>query len=332
MVCRSDVVFVGFPGIGYTRCIMTTVAVIGSIVMDIVVQTPRIPESGENLHARLVQPFTGGKAANAAVAFVRLGGESFLVSNVGRDAFGDMALATLEHEGIELSGIGRTSQAPTGAGVLLVEPHGETAFIIAPGANLSLTARQVEARLRTVLGRMQGLLFNFEASEEALLRAVVLARREGVPIFVDAGPAKSYDACLWREAEVLSPNQAETEAMVGFAIDSEEAARAAASALLAQGPRAVVLKLGARGALLATPKTMTFFPAFPIRPVDAAGAGDAFTAGLVWARLRGWSWEKSMRWASACGALAAARLGAMPSMPYRHEVEHFLAAQNSKSA
>jgi len=311
---------------------MTTVAVIGSIVMDIVVQTPRIPGSGENLHARQVRPLTGGKAANAAVAFTRLGGESVLISNVGEDVFGEMALTTLMEEGIGLSTIGRVKDAPTGAGVLLVEPHGETAFIIAPGANLTLTAGQVEARLRPVLQRMDGLLFNFEAPEEALFRAVDLAIREEVPIFVDAGPARRYDHRLWRQAEVLSPNQPETEAMVGFAIDSEEAARAAASALLAQGPRAVVLKLGDRGALLATPKTMTFFPAFPIRPVDTAGAGDAFTAGLVWARLRGWTWEKSMRWASACGALAAAHLGAMPSMPYRHEVKHFLAAQNGKSA
>lgn len=303
---------------------MPTIAVIGSIVMDIIVETPRIPASGENLHVRQVTPATGGKAANAAVAFIRLGGGAHLISNVGEDAFGDEALATLAREGVSIAGVGRVHDAPTGAGVLLVEPSGETAFIIAPGANLTLTPGQIEARLKPILPQLDGLLFNFEVPEEALLRAAELARAAEIPIFVDAGPARPYSPELWRHAEVLSPNQPETEAMVGFKLDSDAAVRAAASALLAQGPRAVVLKLGARGALLATSDIMQFFPAFAIRPVDAAGAGDAFTAGLAWARLQGWAWKKSMRWANACGGLAAARLGAMVAAPTRTEVEKFL--------
>ncbi len=304
---------------------MPTIAVIGSIVMDIIVETPRIPGSGENLHARQVTPATGGKAANAAVAFTRLGGQAHLLSNVGTDAFGDEALATLGDEGVSIAGVGRVHDAPTGAGVLLVEPDGQTAFIIAPGANLTLTPDDVDARLKPILGEIDGLLFNFEAPEEALLRAVDLARAANVPIFVDAGPARPYTPELWRHAAILSPNQPETEAIVGFALDSDAAARAAASVLLAQGPRAVILKLGARGALLATPDMMQFFPAFPIRPMDAAGAGDAFTAGLAWARLQGWGWEQSLYWSNACGALAAARLGAMPAMPTHTEVTAFLA-------
>ncbi len=303
---------------------MPTLAVIGSIVMDIIVETPHIPASGENLHARQVTPATGGKAANAAVAFTRLGGQAHLFSNVGEDAFGDEAVATLVREQVQVAGVGRVSDAPTGAGVLLVEPDGQTAFIIAPGANLTLTPAEVEARLAPILGEIDGLLFNFEAPEAALLRAVELAHAADVPIFVDAGPARPYSPELWRHAAILSPNQPETEAIVGYSIASDEAARAAASALLSQGPRAVVLKLGARGALLATHDIMQFFPAYAIRPVDAAGAGDAFTAGLVWARLQGWGWDRAMRWANACGALAAARLGAMPSMPARDEVDRFL--------
>jgi ribokinase len=303
---------------------MPVIAVIGSIVMDIIVETPRIPGSGENLHARQVTPATGGKAANAAVAFTRLGGRAHLLSNVGVDAFGDEALATLKAEGVAVAGVGRVHDAPTGAGVLLVEPDGQTAFIIAPGANLTLTPGEVEERLKPILSKIDGLLFNFEAPEDALLRAVELARDAAIPIFVDAGPARPYSSELWRHAAILSPNEPETEALVGFKIVSDEAARAAASALLTQGPRAVVLKLGARGALLATPDTMRFFPAFPIRPVDAAGAGDAFTAGLVWARLQGWSRERSLGWANACGGWAAARLGAMPAAPDRAQVEAFL--------
>ena len=303
---------------------MPAIVVIGSIVMDVVVETPRIPASGENLHARSLRPVPGGKGANAAVAFVRMGGQAQLIANVGQDAFGEQIMAALARAGVDASGVGRVHDAPTGAGALLVEPDGQTAFIIAPGANLTLTPAQLEKRLTPILPRLHGLLFDFEVPEAALLRAAALARAANIPIFVDAGPARPYSPELWRHAAILSPNQPETEALVGFSIDGDEAAQDAAAQLLAQGPRAVALKLGARGALLATKEVMRFFPAFAIQAVDAAGAGDAFTAGLVWARLQGWAWEKSMRWANACGALAASRLGTMPALPTGKQVAAFL--------
>ncbi|HID33927.1 MAG TPA: hypothetical protein EYP25_05040, partial [Anaerolineae bacterium] len=79
-----------------------TLAVCGSIVMDIFVEAPRLPASGENLHARGIAPSTGGKGANAAVAFARLGGRSHLIANVGRDVFGREALETLAAEGVDV--------------------------------------------------------------------------------------------------------------------------------------------------------------------------------------------------------------------------------------
>ena len=303
---------------------MQDIIVIGSIIMDIVVQTPRIPHSGENLHARDLLTITGGKGANAAVALTRQQARAHLITNVGADAFGRDALATLARERVDASAVGQVYDAGTGAAVLLVEPDGQTAFVVVPGANLSLTPEQVETRLTTLLPHTQALLFNFEVTEAALMRAVDMAQAAGVPIFVDAGPARPYSPELWRHAAVLSPNEPETEALVGYSIASDEAAQQAARELLAQGPQAVVLKLGARGALLATATQMQFFPAFKIQAVDAAGAGDAFTAGLVWARTQGWAWEAAMRWANACGALAASRLGAMPAMPTRAQVESFL--------
>ncbi len=307
------------------------IVVMGSMIMDIIVETPHLPRRGENIHAHRVTASAGGKGANAAVAWTRLGGHAYLISNVGADLFGREMLRVLQEEGVDVRAVGVVPDTPTGAGVLLVDPSGETSFIIAAGANMTLKAEEGAARLKPLLAEVDGLLFNFEIAEEALLQAVRLAEEAKVPIFVDAGPARPYSPRLWRHAEILSPNRTEAEALVGFRIREDADARAAASALLSQGPRAVVLKLDARGALLATQERMTFFPAFPIRPVDAAGAGDAFTAGLVWARLQGWPWERAMTWASACGALAAARLGAMRAAPRREEVMAFLATHQTSA-
>ncbi len=303
---------------------LPTIAVIGSIVIDIMVQTPRLPASGDNIHVPRILVTTGGKAANAAVAFARLGGRAHLVGNTGDDLFGRFARESLAQEGVELAGVTTDAAAETGAGVLLVGPSRDTAFLITPGANQTLTTAQLEAALRPLLPHLDGLLFNFEAPEEALLLAADIARPFGFPVIVDAGPYRPYSAALWRQAAVLTPNQHEAAELTGIAITDDASAQAAAAALLAQGPAAVVLKLGGRGALAATVEGNTLVPAFPVEAVDTAGAGDAFAAGLVWGMCRGWPLLQAVRFANACGAVAASRFGTMPSMPRQHEVEAIL--------
>jgi ribokinase len=307
---------------------MPTLAIIGSVVADIVVETPHIPASGENLHVPRIQIMTGGKAANAAVAFARLGGRAHLLGNTGADEFGRQARADLAAEGVDISGLCTDPDHPTGSGILLVEPDGSTAFMIAPGANQTLTPAQLEANLRPLLPDLDGLLFNFESPEACLLLAADLARAAGIPLFVDAGPDRPYSPDLWRDAAILSPNQPEAEAIVGYAIGDDAAALTAAHDLLACGPGAVVLKLGERGALLASAAGAEFIPAFSIRAVDSAGAGDAFTAGLALSVLSGKPLSAAVRFANACGAIAVGRFGTMPAMPRLAEVQRFLKSES----
>ena len=301
-----------------------TLAVIGSIVMDILVQTPHLPGSGENLHVPHIRVMTGGKAANAAAAIARLGGRPHLIGNVGADVFAPIALKALAAEGVDPTGIHSDPGAPTGAGVLLVEPNGHTAFLIAPGANQTLTPDQLAAALEPLLPHLDGLLFNFESPEPCLLLAVAMAHTAGIPIFVDAGPYRPYTAELWQHAAVLTPNEPEAGALVGFDISDDAAALAASRILLAQGPAAVVLKRGERGALLATTATHAFLPAFPVAAIDSAGAGDAFTAGLALSILQGRDLPEAVQFANACGAIAASRFGTMSSMPTLAEVDAFM--------
>ncbi|MCO6451323.1 MAG: ribokinase [Caldilineales bacterium] len=305
-----------------------TIAVIGSIVADIVVETEHLPRSGENLHVTRVESMIGGKAANAAVTFARLGGRVHLLGNTGDDLFGEQARAALQAEGVETAGLGRDPDHPTGAGILLNEPDGQTAFMIAPGANQTLKPHDLRSALEPLLPELDGLLFNFESPENCLLLAADMAHMAGVPIYVDAGPYRPYSSQLWRHAAVLTPNQPETEALVGHAIRDDASAHAAGDRLRSQGPQSIVIKLGERGALLSTPLVREIHPAFDIEVQDSAGAGDAFTAGLVWSLCQRQSIRASVRFANACGAIAASRFGTMPAMPWLTEVESLLREQN----
>lgn len=303
-----------------------TLAVIGSAVTDIVVETPRLPGSGENIHVPRLAVMPGGKATNAAVTLVRLGAAVHLISNTGRDHWGEQLRQELAAAGIQTSLIGRHPSQPTGIVIMLAEASGQTAYIAHPAAGRSVSAADIRQRLTPLLPRLDGLLFNLEADEAALQTAADLAYAAGVPIFVDAGPVRPYAAGLWQHAAILSPNEPEAAALVGHNLADEAAVVAAAQALLAAGPPVVVLKLGARGAYWATPTAAGWAPAFPIQVIDPAGAGDAFTAGLVWASLTGQPLPQAVRWANACGAIVAGRFGTMPAMPQAEEVRQFLAS------
>lgn len=305
------------------------VAVVGSFNMDLAVRTPRAPLQGENLSAYSLRIGLGGKGANPAVALARLGLASALVGCVGADDFGRRALVALQQEGVDVSGLVMLPDADTGVALIMVDDGGQNTILVVNGANDHLTPEHVSHALQPMWGDLRAILVNFEIPEAAVAAAVREGVTHGVPVVVDAGPPRRYAAETWRGAAVLSPNEEEAKALLGYAVDDETSALRAAHDLLATGPQAVVLKLGARGALLCTPQGALHVPPFQVSVVDTTGAGDAFTAGLVAALVEGMALPQAVRFANAAGALAVTQLGTMNAMPTRAQVQALLAAQHN---
>jgi ribokinase len=319
---------------------MPIIAVVGSIITDLAVLTPRLPARGENILARRLQIGPGGKGANAAVAAARLGARSILVGRVGDDPFGHQELAALRAEGVDTSAVGVDPEAQTGAAVIMVDDEGENTILVIIGANDQLTAEQVEAGLAPHWGRLDALLVNFEVPPAAIAAAVNGAHARGVPTIVDAGPPRQFGPEIWGRATVISPNALEAAMLVGQThrgqthrgqthrgrpVEDTATAEAAARELLAGGPQAVVLKRGAAGALLVTREGAQHVPSFRVKVVDTTGAGDAFSAALVVAMAEGKPLPEAVRFANAAGALAVTRVGTLRAMPTRAEVDAFLA-------
>jgi ribokinase len=308
---------------------MTRIAVIGSIVTDLAVRAPRVPRAGENLLAGSFKVGPGGKGANAAVAATRAGAEAILIGCIGDDDFGRMEMACLRQEGVNADAVAVTSEAPTALAVIVIEPSGENTILVVNGANDHLSADGVAQALQSHRGALDGVLINFEVPEAAVAAGVQTGRAMGIPTIVDAGPPRHYAPETWAGCTIISPNTQETAALVGYAIPDDETARRAARELLAAGPDAVVLKLGARGAWLLTKGQERHIPAFPVEVVDTTGAGDAFSGTLAVAAAEGLPLEEAVRRANAAGALAATRLGTMPAMPTREEVDALLARHST---
>jgi ribokinase len=303
---------------------MPKIAVIGSIITDLAVKTSRVPMVGENLLAESLQIGPGGKGANAAVAVARAGAESMLIGCVGNDEFGRMEMAYLDREGVDLSGVIIHPEADTGAAIIMIDVEGENTILVVKGANDHLSEDVVGNILNTHRNTLDGILVNFEIPEAAVAAAVQAGVDFRIPVIVDAGPPRAYAPKTWANCTILSPNALEAATLVGYSIEDEADVLHAARELLAAGPQAVVLKLGSRGAMILSEEQEATLPAFPVDVVDTTGAGDAFSGTLSVAIADGLSLEEAVWRANAAGALTVTRLGTMPVMPTRQEVDAFL--------
>jgi ribokinase len=299
------------------------VVVVGSINMDLVARSQRIPHAGETVIGGDFRTVPGGKGANQAVAARRLGAQVRMLGRVGMDPFGSQLLDNLSRAGVDTISIGRDPQAASGIALIMVDDAGQNSILVAPGANMLLASADMDAA-EEVIASAQVMLLQLEIPLETVVRAVQIGHAHGVKVVLNPAPAQPLPPELTRLVDVLVPNEFEAALLTGLPVDSDEQIRVAAGALRATGAVNVIITLGGRGALLATAEGFQHFPAFPVKPVDTTAAGDAFVGCLGAALAEGRSLEEAVRWGSAAGALSTTKKGAQPSLPQRKEVEKLL--------
>ncbi|HOW18769.1 MAG TPA: ribokinase [Phycisphaerae bacterium] len=300
------------------------VVVVGSINMDLVVKTDRIPRPGETVLGGEFSTIPGGKGANQAVAVARLGETSTMIGRVGDDPFGRQLIAGLAEANVAVDHVSVTNGVSSGVALIVVDTKGENAICVAPGANQRLMPEDIDAN-EDVLASAKVCLMQLEVPIATVLRTIALCRRHGVMTILDVAPARPDLPDEIYQADILSPNASEAEMLTGEStgVHAREA-KAVAAALAAAGARCVVLKLGAAGALAFDGDRFYHAPGHKVAVVDTTAAGDAFTGALAVACARGEPLPQAIRYANAAGALACTRLGAQRSMPGAAEVNNLL--------
>ncbi len=303
------------------------IVVVGSSNTDLVVRAPALPGPGETVlgSAFLVAP--GGKGANQAVAAARLGGRVTLVARLGADEFGDRALAALGREGVDTTFVARDAEAASGVALIVVSESGENAIAVAPGANMRLTAADVD-RAAPAIREADMLLLQLETPLPTVRHAATLAMRAGVPVILNPAPAAPLGELLSR-VSVLTPNEPEAAALTGGSASGVDADRQAALRLHASGVRDVVITLGREGALMEGEAGSGHVPGCAVTAVDTTAAGDAFNGALAVALAEGASLGRAVRFANRAAALSTTEPGAQSSLPTREAVESFAAALSS---
>jgi ribokinase len=295
------------------------IVIVGSITMDLVTRTPRIPAIGQTLIGTAFETTPGGKGANQAVAAARLGYRVAMVAKVGDDNFGPQLLDNLKRAGVDTGAMAQATGS-SGLAPMFVAEDGQNAIVVVPGANGKMDRATVDGHAELI--RSAGIvLCQLEIPMDTLAYTLDFCAGAQVPVMLDPAPAATLPDAVWNQVAWFTPN--ETEA--AFYAGGETNVEATAKRLHAKGLRGVVLKRGVEGAFVSVAgERAEWVKPFKVDAIDTVGAGDCFNGAFAVAFEEGKDPWAAARFANAASALSVTRKGAQASMPSRAEVEEFL--------
>ena len=314
---------------------MKHIIVIGSSNTDMVVKATKLPGPGETILGGTFLMNPGGKGANQAMAAQRLatqrvrsGASSdrekvIFVAKVGDDLFGREAINGFEQAGLDARFVVQDTTAPSGVALIGVDERGENSILVAPGANATLTAGQVEVAL-DACKEAGWVLLQLEIPLDTVEKSIKASARRGMKVVLNPAPAQKIRDEIFQSLYLITPNETEAETLTGVTITDHASARQAARILHKKGVQNVVITLGARGAFLFNAEADLLILAPTVQAVDTTAAGDIFNGALVVALAEGMSLPDAIVFACQAVAISVTRLGAQSSIPSREEVEEAL--------
>jgi len=295
------------------------ITVLGSINMDLIATTARLPEPGETVPGTGFATAAGGKGANQALAARRAGGEVAMAGAVGRDDFAVPALALLDEAKVNLSAIARVSE-PTGTALILVGGDGENMIAVVPGANGTVSVDQA----RQAVGKMSAsdiLMLQLEIPTATVRTALEAARQRRVTTLINTAPLLPEAAELVALADIVVANETEFELLSGQTISDNAGRLDVMKAMHTKTDQTFVVTLGEEGVLAIRDAEVFEAKGLKIEPVDTVGAGDTFCGYLAASLDQGLDFRSALRRAAVAGSLACLTPGAQPSIPHAQAVD-----------
>ncbi|WP_112290843.1 ribokinase [Rahnella sp. AN3-3W3] len=302
--------------------------VLGSINADHILNINHFPQPGETVIGKQYTIAFGGKGANQAVAAGRSGADISFIACVGDDDIGERVRKQLASDHIDTQPIEAIKDTTTGVALIFVNAEGENVIGIDAGANKAVTPEYLDRYKQQVIGA-SALLMQLESPLETVIAAAKIAKDNGTQVILNPAPACELPDELLARVDMITPNETEAEKLTGIKVDNNEDAAWAAKALHDKGIATVIITLGSKGVWLSQNGEGKLVAGFRVKAVDTIAAGDTFNGALVTALLEGKPMDSAVRFAHAAAAIAVTRPGAQPSVPWRKEIDDFLAQQEA---
>ncbi|MGV2106376.1 ribokinase [Agrobacterium vitis] len=294
------------------------ITVFGSINMDLIATTSRLPKPGETVAGNGFATAAGGKGANQALAARRAGAQVRMAGAVGKDGFAAPALALLEESGTDLDSVKTVAEA-TGTALILVGGDGENMIAVVPGANGSLTSADASATIKTMT-RSDSLVLQLEIPAAAVETALHEAKAAGIRSILNIAPLTDEAARLGRMADIVIANETEFERLAGETNMGAAEREAALVRLHGETGQILIVTLGAEGVIAIRDGKIERASGLTIEPVDTVGAGDTFCGYLAAGLDAGFAFEEALQRAAVAGSLACLKAGAQPAIPLAEAV------------
>ena len=295
------------------------VIVIGSSNTEMIFQAPDIPAAGETVLGSSFSISPGGRGVNQAIAAARAGGEVVFIGRTGNDLFGEQVIQVLKQDKIDTSYVNRDKSVASGISSIVVDAQGESGITITAGANKNLSENDL-INAKDSIGSADIVLLQLDIPIDTVRFAADMARSSGAKVILNPSPALSVSDELLKSISILTPDASQAEKLTGITITDERSAELAGRILLERGLNRVIITLRSKGAMVIDNGGAEHVPGFEMKSIDTSVVNDVFNGTLVVALAEGKNFYEAVLFANAAAAISASRLGALSSIPYRHEI------------
>ncbi|RCW52251.1 ribokinase [Halanaerobium sp. ST460_2HS_T2] len=304
---------------------MAKILIIGSMNMDLVVETERYPEEGETIIGGKFEQIPGGKGANQALAAAKLGDEIEFIGACGDDSFAPKLKSSLKAGGAVIDNIFEIKGVSTGVAVITVDKKGNNRIIVSPGANYQLGPDKIE-KVKNKIIEAEIVLLQLEIPVATIEKIVEIASENNTQIILDPAPAQKLSDRILAKVDYLLPNEGELDLLLD---ESESKSRLEKiEELLGIGVKNIIVTEGDKGINYYSKGKNMHLDTLPVKAVDTTAAGDVFAGAFAASLMAENRLKEALEFAVQAAAYSVTKRGAQSSIPDKKELSQFLAERS----
>ena len=297
----------------------SSIAVFGSINMDLVIYSQTKPMEGETIFGNSFEIFQGGKGANQAVAISKLGGDVTFIGKVGNDTFGQQLKENLINEGVKIDMLYEHEGESGVAFINVFGAESQNQITVVPGANSHVISDQISD---TLLEAVKIIISQLEVPADEIEKVFLRAKEQGCYRILNTAPSIEISKELISLTDLFIMNESELESYSGTYVQASDlnSIIKAISNLSLRDDQSVVVTLGAYGVFIYSKDSQEFIEGCKVEAIDSTGSGDCFVGALANYYLGNRDLIEATKFANKAAALSVLKKGASASMPTLKEV------------